>query len=187
MKQKIITTTLLVLLISAGFAQDDFRKSQIQDIRKKYSEIVKGEKHISETPKFQEADGCMPRITVKKKNNEIRMIEFVFQAEDLSYTKQYFFWNENLIFVYTQNNILAGTDDDGVRVIRTYEYRHYFVNGNCIKSMYKGFKYRLDEDPPVKNMEFFDYDKAYDERNNAQKYVEYENTNNWDKYCGSSR
>jgi len=180
MTKKILFTSILsFLLFNLATAQYE---EEISTIRKQFAEISKGVGYTESIPHFADED-CRFTINVKKKGKEISMIELKRMEDTRSYSYQYYYKNDNLFFVYTRNDINEGEDENGKLTFRVFEYRHYFDGTQCIKSLYRGFKYQ-EKEPNVKSTEFFDYFKAYNERELADKLLEYGNEGKWDKICG---
>jgi len=177
-KKLLLLSVLSFLYFFTGFAQDD---EEINIIRNQFSKINKGVGYTQSTPHLAD-DDCRFTIEIKKKGDEIRMIELRRIEDTRGYTYQYYYWDGEPFFVYTQNDINEGENEDGVLTFRHYEYRHYFSGYQCIRSLYRGFRY-TDKEPNVKSIEFMDYFKAYDERDRAEKLLDYAEKGLWNKIC----
>jgi hypothetical protein len=181
MKKQIFITALLVFfLISSNFAQED----AIKDIRKKYQEIVKGEGYTTEEHFLECYTVSGVSILVKKKDGEVRLIEFASEGSRSEWCNQYFYWKDKVFFVYLKD-CYTDTDDEGIAVNECTEHRHYYKNKACIKSLFKEWsKVMGEEDKPLpKNTIIDDYKKANSEFDKANKYYEWSKTDSWKKLC----
>ncbi len=183
MTNRLFLFSIFSLIFSLSvFAQDD---EEINIIRNQFKEINKGTGYTQSTPHLAD-DNCRFTVEIKKKDNKIRMIELRRTEETRSYIYKYYYQDGEPFFIFTQNDINEGENEgeneDGTKTFRHYEYRHYFSGYRCIRSLYKGFRY-TDKEPDIKNTEFMDYFKAYDERDRAEKLFNYAEKGKWDKIC----
>ena len=172
---------LFVILVPFRSMAQQENEEAIKVIRHRFAEIENEKAYIQMTPHLAD-DTCRFTIEIKKKNNKIYKIELRRVENTRAYTYQYYYWDGELFFVYTRNDINEGENDKGIVTFRVFEYRHYFLGTRCIRSLYRGFRY-TDKEPSVKNIEFMDCFKAYEERERGDKLLEYAEKNEWKSIC----
>ncbi len=148
----------------------------IRDIRSQYSKIINKKEYKAEIVHIPTED-CLMKITIYTKNGQIGMIETSATDSEFEYKYQYVYKNGKLIFVYVRQWQKFDT------IIKGFEYRHYYKNGEPIKSLYKGFTGNNTKTKYTPNIDFYDYSKAYYELENGIKYLNFAKKSEYEKIC----
>ncbi len=172
---------LLIWVLSSAWwsllaQNEDYEyQEELNIIKEQFKEINNGEGY-TETNPFTANDDCHISIRLKKKGDEIKMIEVRRYEDTRSFVYQFYYWDDIPFFIYTRNDINEGG------IFRVSEYRHYFAGYKCFRTLYKGFRYKNVE-PKIKNMEFMDYSKAYEFQLLAEQLLDAVKQKDWKKVC----
>ena len=165
---KKITSFTIVLLFFISVANAQLQTAD--EIYNKYQEIEKGVGYKLET--IHPGGYCLMAVNVKTKNGKVAMISLLYSGRYSSYELEYYYDNDEVIFIKTKNCSVLEPGEDGIGRSECYEYTHYFNKDGWLWSGYIQGEYKLDgEKDIIADIGFQDNEKAFLKYEREDKYI----------------
>ena len=146
-------------------------KGNFNDFVIQYNEIIKGDGYTSEN---QSIKRMFTGVILKKKNNELKMIEILEGDRNYDNKFQYFYKNNQLFYAYIELSSSDEMDKEGMSIFKTEKRKYYFSDNKCTLFLFSNSdkKKEYSENEPTGN----------DILKEANGYLQRTEENKWNEF-----